>query len=172
MLEQHKTNNKFASKEFKTVRDCIPVLSRILDYDVSRLKPNIIHSILQKCKKWLLSKTISYKRKNGTSAESTLYYIGSLLAIEKSPIKYEERFIDLALAFEKETGITLLRTSNVEIPSKPNNNDEDDDEEEPWDETNMEFCNQQLLNKYQTESKHYIIKLTETQINKLKNLLS
>ena len=41
---------------------------------------------------------------------------------------------------------------------------------EPWDETNMDYCNQQLLDKYQFESKRKI-KITEEQLLKLKELL-
>lgn len=46
-------------------------------------------------------------------------------------------------------------------------NNVEEKEEEPWDETNMEYVNQQLLNKYQFES----ITLTKSQVNKLKTIL-
>lgn len=169
MLEKKK-QSEFVSKEFRPIKDCIKILNDIFQTNFNMFDVQSIHYALQCCP-WIKTKTVSYKNKTlGTVKRTTLYYIGSLKKLIVNPDNYEEDYVHLAHALEKALGIELLEDY---IPIEINNNDDIDleDDEHPYDETNMQYCSDELEKKYQFESKR-IITLTEDQISRLKTLLN
>lgn len=192
VLMLNEKQNDFASKEYRPLSECLPLISKILDYDVSMMPRRELRAMLHKCKNWLQSKTIQYRNKDGLLHNTKLYYIGTLKALVLRPTQYEHEIIDLELAFENATNIKLPRTVNsisfkdgkIENNSpdeffqdrtdrytdQPMNANYERDVNEP-NESNMDYCNQQLLDKYQFEGKK-VVKLTESQFKRLHKLIN
>lgn len=170
------SNLEFTSPIFRPLRECKPLLSKILEYDVTQVDDKYLHAVLKKCA-WLQKKPITYTRPNGKQKPSCLYHIGHLKRVLKDPFLYDDSITELGLEFQNITNIKLpwlnrqVTFPNVTAPTEPKSKKESHDEIFP-DESNMEYCNQQLLNKYMTDSICRTIKLTESQFNRLINILS
>lgn len=134
MLEMTASEARYRGmyKNFKYPKDLKTVLSVIAqDKRVLDLPTNKIYAILSKCEGWLgFFKEGKYKK----------YYFPTLKAIAETPSSHPY------------TGVirTIIKDYLVSTPVTP---DEEEIEEIPWDETNMDFVNQQLLDRYQFESK-------------------
>lgn len=116
-------------KNYKSPRDLYTVLSVIAqDKRVEQLPINTIYGILCSCEKWL--KWIPLKGKKNYKK----FYYPTLKAIAENGI------------FHPYTNNIKNKLSNAIYMAFDY---KEEPEEEPWDETNMDFVNQELLDKYQ-----------------------
>lgn len=137
-------------KHYKFPKELVTVLSVIAqDKRVAELPMNKIYAILCSCK-WL--KSIPWKSGKKTYRK---FYFPTLKAIAENG-----DFQPYTHDIKKKLSDTLYKTFDYK-------EEKEEKEEEPWDETNMEYVNQQLLNKYQFES----IMLTKGQVNRFKTML-
>lgn len=170
--------NVFMSKEYKRLKECLPYLKQILDYDVSTIPVGELHAVLKKSPE-IKSKVVSYKTKDEVNKKARLYYIGTLKAYAMRPEQYDREITEMGLNFEKITGITLpWLMPQVSLKTSGKHNEPHQDEIEAYadeitipNESDMDYCNQQLLDKYQVESKK-VVKLTESQFKRLHKLIN
>lgn len=178
VLMLNEAYNVFMSKEYKRLKECLPYLRQILEYDVSTVPDGELHAVLKRSPE-IQSKVVPYKTKDGVNKKARLYYIGTLKAYAMRPEQYDREITEMGLNFEKITGVRLSWLT-PQVSHKANSKHDEfyqgktetysDDMMVP-NESDMDYCNQQLLDRYQFESKR-IVKLTESQFNTIVDLLS
>ena len=134
MLEDRSDYERYRDefKKYKYPKDLYTVLSVIAqDERVELLPVNKIYAILSSCEKWLKHVETKGKKKSYKK-----YYYPTLKAIAENP-EYQPYTNDIK---RKLQNAVYMEFDYKEEP-----------EETPWDETNMDYLNQELLNKYQTD---------------------
>lgn len=144
MLEQ----KEYPPKGYINIKVVRNLLNRILGVDLNPAPLSKLHKIL-------LDNHFPYKKINvsDTDNKKTLfYYKGFILSLEREEtIDATIALYELANSIYEKLGILSPILKNKSFKNAQKINDMEEPEETPWDETNMDYVNQELLNKYQTD---------------------
>lgn len=123
------------------------------------------HTILQKVE--FPSAKFKYKNKEGGIDVVTKYSKNVFLRMLEKPMPkhLENLYNSINYLIYKDDIDEFEKSRQKNLPQT-------NPDEVFHDESNMEYCNQQLLNKYQFEGKKRLVKITESQLQRLINTLS